>query len=288
MTGFGHGEYSRDGQTVAIEISSYNRKQMDLRVRLQRELSMLEKDVRERIAGRLSRGAVTVTAKLTAAAGEVSGVRADLGLARQFYDEARRLQETLGIKDELTMSDILNLPGLFVIGAPELTPDVLREMAMPAVDAALAELLDMKGAEGWTLAKDIRGRHAALCRLLAEIEDVAPQIASRLRERLVERVNELLDAIDTDDERLMKEVVFYVDRSDIAEEITRLKSHLDQMTGLFEQADPVGRKLDFLIQEMGREINTIGSKAADIDISTRVVDFKSELDRIREQVQNIE
>ena len=290
MTGRGAGAAAGRLGRVEVELSSVNRKQLDIDVGLPRGLASFAARVQARLQARLSRGRVTGELRVTwAAAAQAAGARVDLGLAQAHVAALRAAAKKLGLPDDLKASALLALPGLVTLEHGEQDLEALWPVAERALDAALAKLQAMRRREGAALGRDLRARVAALRRLAAEIGARAPAVAAAYRANLQQRIAEALPGADlAGDERLLKEVALFADKADITEELVRLASHLDQAGGLLRAGGVVGRALDFLAQELGREINTVGSKANDGEITRRVVAFKAGLEQFREQVQNIE
>jgi uncharacterized protein (TIGR00255 family) len=289
MTGYGRGEAAREGFKFTVELNSINRKLSDISINLARELVELEPRIRDEINAHLSRGRVTVVVafhRSGAKAEEQVGL--DVALAKAYYRAIQKLQRGMKLNDSITLDAILRAPG--VIKPAEAGLDA--ERVWPTVEAALRKaitgLVRMREKEGKFLANDLAQRLGILEEGLELVRKSAPGIVSRYREQLHKRVKDAGLDVPLDDERLVKEVVFFADRCDISEEITRLSSHLNQFRDCLKSTEPVGRTLDFLAQEMGREINTIGSKANAAEISQQVVRMKAELEKIREQIQNIE
>ena len=290
MTGRGTGAAAGRLARVEVELSSVNRKQLDVDVGLPRFLSSFESRVQELVQGRLSRGRVSGEIRVTwAEAAQAAGARVDLGLARATVTALRAAAKKLDLPDDLKASALLSLPGLVALEHGERDLETLWPSVRKALDAALAKLQAMRKKEGAALARDLQDRLATLRTLVGEIAARAPGVAETYRANLLKRIAAALPGTDlAGDERLLKEVALFADKADVAEELVRLDSHFRQADGLLKTGGVVGRTLDFLVQEMGREINTIGSKANDAGIARRVVACKAELERFREQVQNIE
>ena len=290
MTGYGRGSATHGGIRVTVELSSVNRKQADIQVNLPREVEALESRVRDEISRHLSRGRLTVRASLTASDAETARhLHVNHALARAYAREFTQLARELKLDAAVSLDTVLRAPGVLQ-AAPEATD---AEDAWPALEQALAHglkaMLRMRQREGRNLAKDLRGRITTLRTLAGRVAKRAPKVAARYREQLLERIRAAgLQELPADDERVLKEVAFFAERSDISEEITRLRSHFEQFQECVASDEPVGRMLDFLAQEMNREVNTIGSKANDSVLSRAVVSMKAELERFREQVQNVE
>jgi uncharacterized protein (TIGR00255 family) len=289
MTGYGRGEASRNGAKLTVEISTVNRKQAELSLYLPRELDALESRARDEINSRISRGRIVARVGLSAAQGNGSRVKLDADLAKQYAREYRKLAKGLKLRDDLGIDTILRAPGVLQQSDEALDADALWPALRKAVRDALGDLLEMRTREGAHLKKDLQQRIGTMQKAVKKISKQAPSTVKRHRELLNERLAAAgLELGNGDDERLLKEVAMFADRIDITEELTRLESHFGQFTDCAKAKGPVGRTLDFLSQEMNREINTIGSKANDAAISRLVVTLKSELEKFREQVQNVE
>lgn len=290
MTGHGRGECSQDGFKITVELSSVNRKQAEIALNLPRELELLEGQMRDVINRAISRGRVTVRVSIHAARGRNSAkMHLNTELARAYAKELSLLAKQLKLKDDVTLDQLVRAPGVFqtdedLAGEEDFWPAVEQ-----ALNKALAGFLKMRAREGAHLAKDLTHRVSVMREAVGQVRANAPQVAERYRIALRERIKAAgLENIAPDDERLLKEVVLFADRSDISEELTRLQSHFQQFDDLTKSKESIGRTLDFLAQEMNREINTIGSKANDSLISNEVVTLKAELERFREQAQNVE
>ena len=288
MTGYGRGEAARNGVKLTVEISTVNRKQAELSMYLPRELDALESRARDEINARISRGRIVARVGLSATNGDGSDVKLDTDLAKRYAREYRKLTKELKLKDDLGIDTILRAPGVLKQTDEGLDVESLWSTLRKAVRDALGELLMMRAREGANLKKDLQQRIGTMQKAVKKISKLAPSTVKRHREQLHERLRGAGLELDMDDERAMREVVVYADRIDITEELTRLQSHFGQFGDCEKSKQPVGRTLDFLSQEMNREINTIGSKANDAAISVLVVRLKSELEKFREQVQNVE
>ena len=290
MTGYGRGEGAQEGFKVTVELSSVNRRQSEIAVYLPRELEPLESRLRDEINRRIARGRLTVKVALHAADGSWTGqVKLNATLAKAYARELNRLARDLKLPDPVTLEVLVRAPGVLQ------TEEGLSDAAAfwPAVEKALRQALDalirMREREGAHLSRDLQKRMMLVRRSVERVRKQAPEVLKRYQEQLRERVkNAGLETPAVDDERLLKEIVYFADRSDISEELTRLRSHFEQFADCLKAKEPVGRTLDFLAQEMNREVNTIGSKANDSLISREVVTLKAELEKFREQVQNVE
>lgn len=290
MTGYGRGECVQDGFKITVELSSVNRKQGEISVSLPRELEVLEAQIRNTINQKISRGRLNARVNLHSSSDQAAAaIRPNLPLARAYLRELKKLATELKLDDSVTLDQVIRAPG--VLQAEDKVSDA--EEFWPAVETALEQALNtlvkMREKEGAHLAADLKSRIKIMREAVATVESRAPEVMTRYREQLRDRVKSAgLELPAEYDDRLLKELVYYSDRSDISEELTRLASHFKQFDDYVKSREPVGRTLDFLSQEINREINTIGSKANDSLISREVVGLKTELEKFREQVQNIE
>jgi uncharacterized protein (TIGR00255 family) len=288
MTGFGAARATIEGEELSIEIRSLNHKFCEVKARLPRELSSLEPQLGKSIKDRLARGAVEVLVKRQSAAAEGNVPVVDLSLAREYHRAFSEISAAVGISGEVSVVDLAAQPG--VIRLEERTVDVAS--ATKALEQGLVQALDalvsMRAVEGEAIKHDLLTRLGLIEKLTHEVAKFAPRAVDEYRARLVERIAELAKGVAVDPQRLAQEVAFFAERSDVAEELTRLASHVQQFRALVDSGEPSGRKMDFLVQEMHREVNTTGSKSQHPEISARVVILKAELERLREQVQNVE
>ena len=289
MTGFGRGEGGAGGIKVEVELGAVNRKQFDARISLPRTLLLLEPQIIDLVHGRLSRGAIKGTVQLSASdAARRKGVGVDTELARTYLQSLRRCARELALRDDLTARSLLALPDVVQYESVPTDAESVWPLVKRATEAALDALVAMRRAEGDALEADLRKRLAALRRRLEQIRKLAPGVQKRYHKALRERLAEVGLEIARNDSQVLKEVAMFADRAAISEEIVRLDSHFKQGDQLLGSRKPVGRALDFLCQEMFREINTIGSKANHARISQHVIAFKAQLEAMREQVQNVE
>ena len=290
MTGYGRGDSSIKGVQLAVEISSVNRRQVEVAVSLPNELDSLEADLRKIVLASVARGRVSGRVTLQRPSGKANrSILINEAQAEAYKKALAKLADGMGLRDDLSLETILRLPGVMEAGEDEVDPVAMLPTLKRALGQALGQLQDMRSKEGANLERDLAKRLASLRRITKRVAKRAPRVVEHHRTRLLERFAKAdIDVADADDERFLREVVYFTDRSDISEELTRLESHFDQVDGCLISNEPVGRKLDFLAQEMFREVNTIGSKANDSEISQEVVTLKTELEKIREQVQNVE
>ncbi len=288
MTGYGRGEVDHGGVKLSVELNSVNRKQSDIVVNLPRDLAELEPRIRQTINERISRGRMNVLVSLQENANGARQLALDTGLARSYHQAMLTLQKELSAPGEITIGTILQAPG--VMRSPEHSIDAGE--AWPSLQQALAGALDdmikMREREGKHLAKDLIHRLKVLRQEIKEVRAIYPEVVKKYRSALLERLEKAGLNLPIDDERLLKEVTLFADRSDISEELTRLESHLAQFAHHLRKNEPVGRTLEFITQEIFRELNTLGAKSNDATISQHIVACKSELEKIREQIQNLE
>ena len=288
MTGYGRGEHSSEGTKVTVELKAVNRKQAEIVLRMPRELEPLETRLREEVGKAVARGRVEVQISLEQP-GLVQAAKINHQLAASYAWELRGLSNQLGLTGGVTLDVLIRCPGVIETGSEAPQAEALWPVIEPALRSALAGFNGMRDREGAAMAADLALRIANLGAAVARVRLHAPEVLKRFREQLLQRIRVAgLENVSAEDERVIKEVVFFSDRSDISEELARLESHFGQFEDCQKSAEPVGRKLDFLAQEMNREINTIGSKANDALISADVVLLKTELERFREQAQNVE
>jgi len=287
MTGFGSGRGSSGGEEVDVEVRSVNHKFCEVKARLPRELSAAEVEIAKTVKDRLARGGVEVAVRRGGAAATFTP-RIDVALAESYARAFAEIQARLSLPGQVTLAEILAADGVVRLEEREMNADAAREALRRALGAALDALVAMRAREGEALARDLAGRLDAIAVLASRVAELVPRTVEAHRARLAERVAELARGVPVDPTRLAQEVALFADRTDVTEELTRLASHVAQARALLGLAEPAGRKLDFLVQEMHREANTIGSKSQSAEIAGQVVSLKAEIERIREQVQNVE
>lgn len=290
MTGYGRGHSESANCQVTVEIRSVNHRFLDLKIRGASISAASEEKLRQCIGKSLSRGAVSVSLRIDRQ-GQAGRLQVDLPVAKRAFQDLEELRETLGLKDEVSLEMVCKQPG--VIGVAQATDDSMAEegaCALKASEEALQALCLMRETEGRALQRDVEGRLQTLATLATSLAESAANAPEQVRVRLEERIERLLknSKVAVDDTRLAQEVAIAADRLDVSEEIVRVRSHLEQLAELFIEEEPVGRRLDFLIQELGREFNTVTSKSQSAGVARLVVEAKAEMEKIREQVQNIE
>jgi uncharacterized protein (TIGR00255 family) len=287
MTGFGAGSGASAGEEVDVEVRSVNHKFCEVKVRMPRELAALESELARQVKERLARGGVEVTLRRGTARG-TQAPRVDAALAAEYARAFQAVGRELGLPGEVTLGQVLAAEGVVTLEEWAVDLAAARAAAAQGLSRALDALCTMREREGEALARDLEGRLRSLEGWLARVAAAAPLSVEQQRARLQDRVQELARGHVVDAARLATEVALFADRVDVAEELTRLRSHLSQLRGLMGGREPSGRKMDFLVQEMHREVNTVGSKSQSAEIAAAVVEMKAEIERMREQVQNVE
>ncbi len=287
MTGFGAGRAIQAGEEIVVEVKSVNHKFCEVKVRLPRELAALEVEIARAVKERLARGGVEVALRRAGGRGALAP-RVDLALAQEYARAFEEIRSRLALPGAVGLADILAADGVVALEERAGDPEAARVAVMGALDQALVSLTAMRRSEGEALARDMERRVDQMEALVARVESAAPQSIDHYRARLHERVQEVARGFTPDPARLAQEVALFADRMDVTEEITRFRSHLAQARALLAGEEPAGRKMEFLVQEMHREANTIGSKSQSAEIAAIVVSLKAEIERMREQVQNVE
>jgi len=288
MTGYGRGESSAQGKKFIVELKAVNHRFIEVVLRLPRSILPMEDRIKRLIQSRITRGRIDGFLGVEDCGEKTAAVKVDKALAAAYYKAMKELQEDLGVEGKIKLKHLIALPGILVL---EETAEDIEEWwpaVQEAVEAAVDNLVQMRVIEGEQLAKDIWKRVGYIAQLSAKIRERSPVVVEEYRKRLETRLNDFIKDGSLDAVRLAAEAVLFAERSNITEETVRLDSHLSQVYACFGSNEAVGRKIDFLIQEMNREVNTIASKANDLEIGRLVVEIKSELEKIREQVQNIE
>ena len=288
MTGYGRGQSVSNGSKYTVELNSVNRKQSDVVVTLPRELAELEPRVRDLINTEVTRGRLNVVIGSHHGTHSAEAPAFDAALARSYYRAMVELQKELGAGGEVGIETILRAPGVMRSSDAGADPETAWPHIESALKTGLTDLVKMREREGKNLAKDLIKRLKIVRAAVREIRRLQPAVVQRYRQTLHDRIQRAGIDLPLDDDRLVKEVIFFADKSDITEELTRLDSHFAQFAHHLRKDEPVGRTLEFMSQEIGREFNTLGAKANDVQISQLVVACKGEMEKIREQIQNIE
>ncbi|WP_010247838.1 YicC/YloC family endoribonuclease [Acetivibrio cellulolyticus] len=288
MTGFGRGKSQADGMECLVEIKTVNHRYSDIYIKIPRQISFLEDKVREVVSKAVSRGKADVYVSFDDFSEDSRSIMIDEGLAKTYIDTVRLLKDKYDLQDDISVSLIAKFPDVLKVEKVEQDEEKMWKLISEALDGAVDSLINMRQIEGEGLKNCILERTDYIENIVKEISIRAPEVVKEYKCKLENRIKELLDQQIIDENRIATEVAIFADRCSIDEELVRLTSHIGQLRETLKIGQSVGRKLDFLIQEMNREINTIGSKANDLNITKFVVDIKSELEKIREQIQNIE
>lgn len=289
MTGYGLGEAQDEQYKLKVEIKAVNHRYNDILVKMPRHISYLEESIKKVIKGKISRGKVDVYINLEYIKESAIAVKVDIPLAKSYKLALEELVEELNMEDNVRLNNILGISEVVRTERRELDQDAIWSVLNKALDLALENILSMRVLEGEELKNDILLKLENIESAASKIEERSPNVVLEYKEKLTERIKSLMeDASILDGDRLANEVVFFADRCSIDEELVRLSSHIKQFRSILDEDESIGRKLDFLTQELNREVNTIGSKANDVVITNYVVDCKAEIEKIREQIQNIE
>lgn len=289
MTGFGMWEYKDDKYNISVECKTINHKYLDVNPRLPRKVSFLEDRLRQLVKDYISRGRVDMFIKFDTVSSSGAKLVYDEDLAKQYFEILKRIKDGFDLKQEINPVEISKFPEVVSVTEAEDDEEILWNALREASEKALMSLSNMRKEEGTKLEKDIIERSNLLEKYIDDVERFSDTVVEDYRSRLNQRIGEILEnPALVDEARLAQEVAIYADKSSITEEIVRFRSHINQLRNTIVNDDSIGRKLDFLIQEMNREVNTIGSKSSAIDITNLVIQIKAELEKIREQVQNIE
>lgn len=287
MTGYGRSRYEIDGRTYIIEIKSVNHKYNDLTVKMPRFLNPLEDKIRKTVSESISRGKIDVYINFQNYSDKGKNIKVNTELAKVYIGELQRLADETGIVNNINVIDISKFPEILNI-EDENDLDLIWGELKISLEEAISNFVEMRTIEGNKMALDIKSRLDSIAEIVAEITEYSATVVEDYIAKLETRVKELMKTDVVDETRLAQEIVIYSDKSSIEEELTRLRSHISQFHTLLQQDNAIGKKMDFLVQEMNREVNTIGSKANSLDITNRVILIKTEIENIREQIQNIE
>lgn len=289
MTGFGRGEAAREQFKFTVEIKTVNHRYLDMLIRMPKKLNQFEDRLKGLVKSKISRGRVEIYITSEDGIAEDFVITPNFTVLDQYQAALEAIRQRYGVSDPVTLSMLARYPDALRTESRESDEESIWEALSEAADGALEALMDMRKREGETLEADILERVGIIRNTAVLIDSYTPDILGAYRQKMIDRIREILDeTVELDENRILHEVAVYADKSNIAEEIVRLNCHLDQVERILKDTVPVGRKLDFLVQEMNREINTIGSKSPDLTIANHVIDVKSEIEKIREQIQNIE
>ncbi len=287
MTGFGRGEASQDNITFSVDIKTVNHRYSDIAVRMPRIVSALEEKVREYISTKLNRGKIDVYINYDSF-GQDTKVKLDINLAAAYVEALQTLKSQFGVKDDITLSLLTRFSDVLKLDTEEKDLDFLWGILKNALEQAVDGLLEMRSREGERLRTDMMNKLDSIKATVDEISAKSATLVDEYKNKLYEKIKELAKDIQLDENRLLTEVAIFADKATIDEEIVRLGSHIQEFKKTLSMQVPIGKKLDFIVQEMNREINTIGSKCSDLSVVNSVIEVKSVIEKIREQVQNIE
>ena len=288
MTGFGRAQKEIDGYVITVELKSVNHRYFEFSSRVPRQYGFLDEKLKSYINGKVSRGKIECYVTIEALNTDTADVVVNHTLATAYVNALKEIAETYELKDDFGASTISRFPEVLIVRKSDEDEEKLWGYVQEVCSEAIDKFVAMREVEGSKMKDDIHSRGQFILDCVSYIEERSPQTVKEYNDKLVERVHELLGDVSLDESRILQEVAIYADKVAVAEETVRLRSHIEQLNTFISSDEPVGRKMDFLVQEINRETNTIGSKANDVDIARKVVDIKAEVEKIREQIQNIE
>ena len=288
MTGYGRAKQELHGRTITAELRAVNHRYLDCTVKAPRQYGFLDDAVKKATAARIARGKVEVYIGVETQEGGDIAVTVNHALAEHYLAALHELADKYGLRDDVSVMSLAKLPDVLGSERVEQDADEMTRDVLTVFTEACDSFDEMRAREGVKLAEDVRNRASEIERMVGEVEKRSPERVREYREKLLARMQEVLADTSIDETRIVTEAAIYADKTAVDEETVRLRSHLQQLDGMLNEAKPIGRKLDFLVQEMNREANTIGSKANDVSMAQTVVNIKSEIEKIREQIQNIE
>lgn len=288
MTGYGRSEKETELQKVLVEMKAVNHRYCDVVLKIPKKMAMFEERIKKVIKKQVKRGRVEVYMSFEEQKGDDFIVKPNYAVLDQYKSALDEIKDKYDIARDFDLNLLTRFQDVFSIEYKEIDEEAIWQLIESAISESLVSLMNMRRVEGEKLLEDINGRIEKIKTIIKELEKRAPEIVVSHRSKMKERITELLEDVELDEAKLAQEVAYFADKTNITEELVRLDSHLDQLSGIFKEDQSIGRKLDFLLQEINREINTIGSKSPDIDISNYVIELKSEFEKIREQIQNIE
>lgn len=288
MTGYGRAQQVIDGREILVEIRAVNHRYYEFSSRLPRAYSYLDEKLKSLLQGRVARGKVEVSVSINHTEGKEAQIQLNKSIAHGYIAALREANAELRLQDDLSLSELIRFPDIFNVQKPTEDENEIWAAVSSVASAALDVFVSMREAEGARLCADLQQKLCGIEVMLSQIEAAVPRMTEQYRERLYNKLSEILENVEIDPQRVLTEAAIFSEKTAVDEETVRLHSHIAQFRTLLEANDAAGRKLDFLVQEMNREVNTIGSKAQDIEITRLVVDLKSEIEKIREQIQNLE
>lgn len=288
MTGYGRAVETVNGREFTVEVRSVNNRYLDCTVKLPRSLSFAEDAIKQAVKGTITRGKVDVFVTVHSEGGEEAKITLNTSMVEGYLAAMQQLEDSYHVKNDISIMGLARMPDVFTVERPEVDEEQLLSDLMSVAKKALAGYDAMRSTEGKAMEADLRSRGQTILELVSQVEAGSPQTVADYRQRLENKLKEVLANTSIDENRILTEAAIFADKVAVDEETVRLRSHLQQMNTMLENGGAVGRKLDFLLQEMNRESNTIGSKCSDVRLARIVVDIKAELEKIREQTQNIE
>lgn len=288
MTGYGRAREASNQREIVVELRAVNHRYLDVNVKAPRGYGFLEEAIKKLAASKISRGKVDIYISVTDLAAQETTITLNHELAQSYFDALVELRDKLHLHDDISVMSIAKMPDVLVSQRVEVDADALTASVSEVFNEAVKQFDEMRQIEGEKLADDIRNRMNTIKEIVEQVEIRSPERVTAYREKLEKRMNEILADSTVDEQRILTEAAIFADKTAVDEETVRLRSHLDQLDNMLKDCNPVGRKLDFLVQEMNREANTIGSKANDSILANYVIALKAEIEKIREQIQNIE
>ncbi len=288
MTGYGRQKGENERREVQVEIKSVNHRYLDLNVKVPRIYSFLEEPIKTAVSAAVARGKVDIYLSITAKEGGDAKVSPNLALAGEYLRALEQVRDTYSLKDDISVMELAHMPDLLTVAREEPDAEEVKTQVLEVLGRALEEYNAMRRTEGERLCEDIARRGQAIGKMVDQVEQRSPQSVEEYRQKIAQRMTEILGDSDIAEQRILAEAALFADKVSVTEEVVRLRSHLSQLQKMVQGDAPVGRKLDFLVQELNREANTIGSKANDYELAQIVIEIKAEIEKIREQIQNLE
>ena len=288
MTGYGRARETSNEREIVVELRAVNHRYLDVNVKAPRGYGFLEEAIKKLAASKISRGKVDIYINVTDLAAQETTITLNHELAQSYFDALVELRDALHLHDDISVMSIAKMPDVLVSQRVEVDAEALTTSVSEVFNEAVKQFDEMREIEGEKLASDVRNRMNTIKEIVQQVEIRSPERVIAYREKLEKRMNEILADSTVDEQRILTEAAIFADKTAVDEETVRLRSHLDQLDTMLKDSNPVGRKLDFLVQEMNKEANTIGSKANDSILANHVISLKAEIEKIREQIQNIE
>ncbi len=288
MTGYGRQKGENERREVQVEIKSVNHRYLDLNVKVPRIYSFLEEPIKTAVSAAVARGKVDIYLSITAKEGGDVKVSPNLALAGEYLRALEQVRDTYSLKDDISVMELAHMPDLLTVAREEPDAEEVKAQVLEVLGRALEEYNAMRRTEGERLCEDIARRGQEIGKMVDQVEQRSPQSVEEYRQKIAQRMTEILGDSDIAEQRILAEAALFADKVSVTEEVVRLRSHLSQLQKMVQGDAPVGRKLDFLVQELNREANTIGSKANDYELAQIVIEIKAEIEKIREQIQNLE